>query len=91
MRHSSPAVIRQGLSDAQRRVAGEGADLDRASHTDGARQQADLLPLVRRDLHARARHLGRLLAQAALQWTVAQPVAVDIVGERAVDLGPALH
>ena len=83
------AVLGQPARDADRRVAGEGADLDRAPGADRAREQRHERALVGGDLHHRhvalvALGLGReaassvVLARAALDH-----VAVELVGRAA--------
>ena len=74
------AVGRQRLGDAERGVTGEGADLDRAPGADRPGQQADLLALMGRDLHAGARQRSRSpRAAGGFSALLAQPVGVDIV------------
>ena len=85
------AIGGQGLGDAERGVAGEGADLDGAPGADRAGEQGHLLALVGRDLHAGLRQPGRLLAQPSFQRAVAQPIVIDILGQLTADRRPTLH
>ena len=51
----------QATGDAQRRVPGEGADLDGAAGADQPGEQCEQLALIGSDLHARHRAQGRCL------------------------------
>ena len=74
-------VRRQSGGNAERAVAGEGADFEIEFGTDQPRLQRHRLALFGADLHAALRQLRRFLAQALLEIALAQRHGMDIAAQ----------
>ena len=75
------AALRQRRGDAERAVAGEGADLERAPGADQPHQEGQERALIGRDLHAGRRQPRGLGAQAPLQVRLPHEGLVDVAGQ----------
>ncbi len=86
------AVVGQRQRHRERAVAGEDADLERATSSHQPHQQRHELALLGRDLHAAVRLLARGGAQGGLRGVLAQRVIQQVVVERVVQVqGAARH
>ena len=78
-------VLWQGKRHGERAVAGEGADLEGVLRADQLDQEGEEMPLLRRDLHVRGRHLAGQLAQLGEHRVFGRMIVGEITVEAIVE------